>query len=99
MTTYCQNKQLKINGEGGNLVYSPFSLGLVLLAARMGSRGDTAVELDRVLNPIDSGATNELENLRSMRRGFFRVLKNIRVSETRLFNKICTWNSFNEIMF
>ena len=61
------------------MVFSPFSLGLVLLAARFGARGETAKQLDRVLNPNDS-ATKELDELRPMRRGFFRVLKSIEVS-------------------
>ena len=61
------------------MVFSPFSLGLVLLMARFGARGNTAKQLDRVLNPIDR-AIKSLEELIPMRRGFFRVLHSIEVS-------------------
>ena len=47
--------------------------------ARFGARGKTAEQLDRALNPFDSTA-KKLEELRPIRRGFFRVLKSIEVS-------------------
>ena len=62
------------------MVYSPFSLGLVLLMARFGARGSTAEQLDGVLSPNDN-TTKKLEDFRPMRRGFFRLLKSIEVIE------------------
>ena len=72
-------QQLRIHGEGGNLIYSPFSLGLVLLMARFGARGRTGQQLDRVLNPVANNASLMLDDLVPLRRGFFRVLKSIQV--------------------
>ena len=67
---------MRNNGDVGNLVFSPFSLGLVLLMARFGARESTAEQLDRVLNPNERVALT-LDDLRPMRRG---VLKSIEVS-------------------
>ena len=37
-------------GEGGNLVFSPFSIWTALAMTRAGARGDTAAEMDKVLH-------------------------------------------------
>ena len=35
------------SSETGNLVFSPFGLGLLLVMARMGANGKTATEMDK----------------------------------------------------
>lgn len=42
-------KQLADQAQGGNLVYSPLSLAVALSMVREGARGETAAEMDRVL--------------------------------------------------
>ena len=48
--------------------------------ARFGARARTGEQLDRVLNPIHS-APEMLDHLVIMRRGFFKVLKSMKVNK------------------
>ena len=73
-------KQNLMNGEGGNLVFSPFSLGLVLLMARFNARGKTHKQVHRAFNPIGNDPVM-LEDLVSMRAGLLTVLNSIKVNK------------------
>ena len=69
---------MNLNVQDGNLIFSPLSLGLVLLMARLGAQGRTGYQLDRVLSPaLDVNRTEE--DLRTIRRGYLKVLKSIKV--------------------
>src|ERR1700731_4429765 len=40
----------KLRGQDGNLFFSPYSISTALAMTRAGARGDTAAEMDKVLN-------------------------------------------------
>ena len=63
--------------ETGNLVFSPFSLALVLLMARFGARGQTAAQIEKALRLPET--KDDLDDLVPTRRGFFKILKQIGV--------------------
>ena len=60
----------------GNLVFSPLSLGVVLLMTRFGAGGRTATQIDTALKfpyPIDSE-----NDLLPFRLGYFKMLEKLK---------------------